>query len=53
MKYEIKKQNVRFLGVSLAHFAASLVEPVISLLVKGINGKLSRKTGRGYRDKKF
>ena len=50
---EQKKQIVGFLGVLLAHFVTSLVEPVISTVVNGINGKVSRKTGRGYMDKKI
>ena len=34
-KHEIKKQEDRFLGALLAPLAASLVQPVISLVLKG------------------
>ena len=35
IKHEIKKQEGRFLEALLAHLAASLVQPVISSVVKG------------------
>ena len=37
VKHEIKKQESRFLGALLARLAASLVQPVISSVVKGIS----------------
>ena len=53
VKHEIKKQEGRFLGVLLAPLAASLVQPVISSVVKGITGRGVRTAGKGYIDKKF
>ena len=53
VKHEIKKQEGRFLGVLLAPLAASLVQPVISSVVKGITGRGVRRAGKGYIDKKF
>ena len=53
VKHEIKKQEYRLLGVLLAPLATSLVQPVISSLVKGISGKVVRRAGRGYMVKKF
>ena len=53
MKYEIKNQEDRFLGVLLAPLAASLVQPVISSAVKGISGRGVRRAGRRCRNKKF
>ena len=54
VKHEIKKkQDSRFLIASLAHLAASLVQPVISSLVKGISRRGVRTAGRGYMDKNF
>ena len=38
VKHEIEKQENRFLGGLLALLAASLVQPIISSVVKGING---------------
>ena len=37
----------------LAILAASLAQPVISLVVKGISGRGVRRAGRGYIDQKF
>ena len=37
VKSEIKKQERGFLGALLPHLAASLVQPVISSVVKGIS----------------
>ena len=51
-KHEIKKEG-RFLGALLAPLAASLVQPVISSVVKGISGRGVRRTRRGYMDKNF
>ena len=53
VKYEIRKQEGGFLGVLLAPLAASLVQPVISSVVKGISGRGVRTAGRGYMDKNF
>ena len=50
-KHEIKKEG-RFLGALLAPLAASLVQPVISV-VKGISGGGMRRARRGYMDKNF
>ena len=44
-------QEGAFLWAFLAHLAASLVQPVISSLVKGIRGKEVRRAGREYIDK--
>ena len=38
VKHEIKKQEGRFLGALFAPLAASVVEPVICSVVKGISG---------------
>ena len=53
VKYETRKQEGGFLGVLLAPLAASLVQPVISSVVKGISARGDRREGRGYMDKKF
>ena len=53
LKQEIKKQESRFLGALLAPLAASLVQPVVSSVVKGISGRGVRRAGRGYIDKIF
>ena len=53
VKNKIKKQDGGFLGVLLPPLAASLVEPVISSVVKGISGRGVRRTGRWYIDKIF
>ena len=47
VKLEIKEQKVGFFGAFLAPLAASLVQPVISSVVKGISRGVGR-TGRGY-----
>ena len=39
VKHEIKKQEGGFLGALLAPLATSLVQPVISSVVNGINGR--------------
>ena len=39
VKHEKEQQELGFLSELLGSLAASLVEPVISLVVKGINGK--------------
>ena len=43
VKDEIKKQAGRFLGALLAPSVASLVQPVISSVIKGINGRRVRR----------
>ena len=53
VKHEIKKQEGGFLGALLAPLAASLVQPVISSVVKIISGRGARRAGRGYMDKNF
>ena len=53
VKHEIKKQGGGFLSALLAPLAASLVQPVISSVVKGTNGRGVRRAGGGYMDKKF
>ena len=46
VKHAIKNQEGGFLGALLAPLAASIVQPVISSVVKSISG-------RGYMNKKF
>ena len=53
IKHETKKQEGRFLGALLAPQAASLVQPVISSVVKGIRERGVRRVGIGYIDKQF
>ena len=53
VKHDIRKQEGGFLPALLAPLAASLVQPVISSVVKGIRGRGIRRGGRGYRDKNF
>ena len=53
VEHEIKKQGGRFLEALLAPLAASLVQPVISSVVKDISGKGVREAGRGYMDANF
>ena len=53
VKDEMKKQKGGFLGALLAPLAASLVQAVISLVVKGISGRGVRRAGRGYMDENF
>ena len=53
VKDEIKKQEGGFLAVLLAPSAASLLQQVISSVVKGISGRGSRRVGRGYMVKHF
>ena len=51
-KDEIKKQEGGFLGVLLVPLAASLVQKVISSVVKGISERVVRRAGRGNKNKK-
>ena len=53
VKYEIKKQERGFLVALLAPVVASLLQPVIFSVVRGISGRGVRRGGRGYIDKKF
>ena len=53
IKHEIKKQGGGFLGALLAPLAASILQPVISSVVKGISGRGVRRAGREYMDKHF
>ena len=53
VKHEIKTQEGRFLDALLAPLAASLVQPVISSVVKGISGRGVGRIGRGYMNKNF
>ena len=53
VKDEIKNQDGRFLAPLLAFLAASLVQPLIHLVVKGISGRGVKIAGRGYIDKHF
>ena len=53
VKYEIKKQEGRFLGTLLAPLAPSLVQPVISSVVKHISGRGVKRAGIGYMDENF
>ena len=48
VKHEIKQPEVGFFGALLPPLAASLVEPVISSVVKGISETVVRKVGREY-----
>ena len=48
VKHEIKQPEVGFFGALLPPLAASLVEPVISSVVKGISERVVRKVGREY-----
>ena len=53
VKHWIKKQEGRFLRALLEPLVASLVQPVISLVIKGISGRGVRRAGRGYMDTIF
>ena len=48
VKHEIKKQEGGFLGTVLALSSASLVQPAISSVVKGISGRGVRRAGKEY-----
>ena len=52
-RHEINKHEEGFLGVFLTPLTASLVQTVISSVVKSINGRGVRRAGRGYVDKNF
>ena len=53
VKLEMKKQESRFLGALLAPLVATLVQRIISSVVKAIGGRGVRRSGRGYMDKHF
>ena len=48
VKHEIKKQDSGFLPALLAPLAASLVQPVISLVIKGVSGRGIRRAERRF-----
>ena len=50
VKHEIKKQEYKFLEALLTSLAASLVQPVISSVVKGTSGRGVTRAGRVYMD---
>ena len=50
VKHEIKTQEGGFLAALLVPLAASLVQPVIPSVVKGISGRGVRRAGRRYRN---
>ena len=52
VKHEIKKQG-GFLGALLAPLPTSLVQPVVSSVVKGISGRGARRAGWGYMNNIF
>ena len=53
MKHETKKHEGEFIGTLLTPLAASLVQPVISSVIKSISGRGVRRAGRGYTNKTF
>ena len=53
VKHEIKKQESGFLTALLLPLVASLVQLVISSVVKGISGRGVRRARRGYLDENF
>ena len=53
VKYEIRKQEGGFLGALLAPLATSLVQPVISSVVKGITRRGVIRVGRKYMNNTF
>ena len=53
VKHKMKKQEGKFLGAILAPLAASLVQLVISSVVRCIIGRVVRGAGRGYMDERF
>ena len=52
-KHEIKKEEGGFPGALLASLADSIVKPVISLVVTGINVRKIREVGGGFMNKDF
>ena len=53
IKHEIKKTSLWVFWSLLVPLVASLVQPLISSVVKGISGRGVRRAGRGYMKKKF
>ena len=53
VNHEMKKQEGGFLVSMLETLAASLVQPVISSVVKGISGRGVRRAGGGFLHKNF
>ena len=53
VNYKTKKQVRGFLGALLVPLAASIVQPVISSVVKVISVRGVRRAGKGYVDKNF
>ena len=53
VKYEIKKQEVGFFWALLAPLVNSIMQPVISSVVKDISGRGVRKARRRYMNKNF
>ena len=53
VKDEIKNQEDEFLGALLAALAGSIVQPMISSVIKGISGRGVGSAGRGYTNKKI
>ena len=51
MKNDTKKQKDGFFIALLAPLATSLVQPVISSVVKGLSGRGVRRAGKGHMDK--
>ena len=50
---EIKKQEDGFVGAVLASLAASLVQQMISSVLKGISGRGVRRARKLYMDKNY
>ena len=53
VKHEIKKQEGRFLEALLAPLAASIVQSVISSVVKGTSERGFRRAGRWYMNEHY
>ena len=54
VKHEtMKKQEGGFLGALLASLVSSVLQPIISSVVKGINGRGAGRARKRYLDKKF
>ena len=53
VQHETRKQKDRFLGALLAPLATSLIQLVLSSVVKSISRGRVMRAGRGYMDKSF
>ena len=55
MEKELSEQekDLPFLGALLAPLGASIVQPVISSVAKGVSERKARRVGRGYMVKYF